>query len=193
MGSAMKIDSLRAAVAAALADKSFVSTFGVAALVLSGAALAQDSPAEMDATMADDAGPASGYDSSGDVETTVTVTGSRIVRGGYSAPTPLTAINSEELQKSADSSLLVALAALPALSGSQTNGVSHGRQGESLGGVQAINLRSLGSNRVLVLLDGVRMAPATYTNFVDVSTIPSQLISRVDVVTGGASAVYGSD
>jgi iron complex outermembrane receptor protein len=189
----MKIHSLRAAVAAALANKFSASTFGVAALVLSGAALAQDAPAAMESATADDAGSQSKFDSIEEAETTVTVTGSRIVRGGYEAPTPLTAINAEDLQKSPDSSLLVALAALPALTGSQTNGVSHGRQGESLGGVQAINLRSLGSNRVLVLLDGARMAPATYTNFVDVSTVPSQLISRVDVVTGGASAVYGSD
>lgn len=123
----------------------------------------------------------------------VSVTASRIVRDGYDSPTPQTVFNFAEIQKSADPALLSALSSIPALSGLQTNGVSHGRQGESLGGMQSINLRALGSNRVLVLLDGVRMSPASATNFVDVSTVPSQLISRVDVVTGGASAVYGSD
>jgi outer membrane receptor protein involved in Fe transport len=123
----------------------------------------------------------------------VFVTGSRIIRSGYDAPTPVTVFGAAEIDKSADPSLLGALGSIPALSGSQTNGVSHGRQGESLGGMQSINLRALGSNRVLVLLDGVRLSPSSYTNFVDVSTVPSQLISRVEVVTGGASAVYGSD
>lgn len=123
----------------------------------------------------------------------LSVTASRIVRNGYDSPTPQTVIGVAELQKSADPGLLGAMSSIPALSGSQTNGVSHGRQGEGLGGMQSVNLRALGSNRVLVLMDGVRMSPASATNFVDVSTIPSQLISRVDVVTGGASAVYGSD
>ncbi len=189
----MKIESIRAAVAAELANRSLAGTFGLIALLLPAAVLAQGVPAEQDVVIA--ASVATGPQAEpGVIELDeVAVTGSRITRDGYEAPTPLTIIGIEDIEKSADSNLLVALGSLPALSGSQTNGVSHGRQGESLGGVQAINLRSLGSNRVLVLLDGVRMSPASYTNFVDVSTVPSQLISRVDVVTGGASAVYGSD
>lgn len=123
----------------------------------------------------------------------VFVTGSRIVRAGYDAPTPTTVLGADEMEMSATPTLLGVMDTLPALAGTQTNGVSHGRQGESLGGMQSINLRALGSNRVLVLLDGVRLSPSSYTNHVDVSTVPSQLISRVEVVTGGASAVYGSD
>ena len=123
----------------------------------------------------------------------VVITGSHIIREGYESPTPLTVLGAEALEKSADSTLLGTLNTLPALAGSQTSGVTAGRQGESLSGIQSINLRGLGSNRVLVLLDGVRMSPGSYTNYVDISTVPTQLISRVDVVTGGASAVYGSD
>ena len=123
----------------------------------------------------------------------VVITGSRIVREGYEAPTPLTVLSADALEKSPDSTLLGTLNTLPALAGSETGGVTAGRQGESLSGIQSINLRGLGSNRVLVLLDGVRMSPGSYTNYVDISTVPTQLISRVDVVTGGASAVYGSD
>ncbi len=119
----------------------------------------------------------------------VFVTGSRIVRAGYDAPTPTTVLGAAEIEMSADPRLLGALEVLQALTGSQTNGVSHGRQGESLGGMQSINLRSLGANRVLVLLDGVRLSPSSYTNHVDVSTVPAQLIWRVNVVTGGATTV----
>ena len=61
------------------------------------------------------------------------------------------------------------------------------------GGYTTANLRGLGANRNLVLLNGKRMAPANYNGTVDLSTIPTALIERVDVITGGASAVYGSD
>ncbi len=123
----------------------------------------------------------------------VVITGSHIVREGYESPTPLTVLSADTLEKSADPNLLATLDTLPAVTGSQTAAVTSGRQGESLSGIQSMNLRGLGANRVLVLMDGVRMSPSSYTNFVDVSTVPMQLISRVDVVTGGASAVYGSD
>src|SRR5688572_1745427 len=64
------------------------------------------------------------------------ITGSHIVRDSYDTPTPVTVFGAEDLEMSANTSLLGALDTLPALSGSQTNGVSHGRQGESLGGMQ---------------------------------------------------------
>src|SRR3546814_14403455 len=73
--------------------------------------------------------------------------------------------------------------ALP-ISGANEN-VSNGSDGTS-----NVNLRDLGSNRVLVLIDGQRMLP---TQAINVNFVPSSLVERVDVVTGGASAVYGSD
>nr|WP_299596501.1 TonB-dependent receptor [Sphingomonas bacterium] len=121
------------------------------------------------------------------------VTGSRIIREGYAAPTPTTVFGGEQLSRAASSSLLDTLITIPALAGSQTATTNAGRRGEGLAGVQAINLRGLGSNRVLVLLDGVRMSPSSPQNYVDTGGIPSQLVSRIDIVTGGASAVYGSD
>ncbi len=123
----------------------------------------------------------------------VVVTGSRIIRDGYEAPTPMTVFGAEQLSNSASSNLLDTLISIPALAGSQTATTNAGRRGEGLAGIQAPNLRGLGPNRVLVLLDGVRMSPAAPQNFVDTGAIPSQLVSRVDIVTGGASAVYGSD
>ena len=123
----------------------------------------------------------------------VVVTGSRIVREGYESPTPLTVIGSEALTNNADPNLLAALATTPAISGvsNLTNSTDLNARGGT--GVQSLNLRSLGTNRVLVLLDGQRFVPATVTNAIDVGVFPTQLIQRVDVVTGGASAVYGSD
>ena len=132
----------------------------------------------------------SGDDSDSDI---IIITGSRIVRGGYQAPTPLTVIGTEIFEGSADANVVSLLATMPAITGSSTAGSSLLNLGPGTGAIQSLNLRSLGSNRVLVLLDGQRASPSTYGGVVDVSTFPSQLISRVDVVTGGASAVYGSD
>ncbi len=60
-------------------------------------------------------------------------------------------------------------------------------------GTSSVNLRNLGTNRTLVLIDGQRSVPSTVQGLVDINTIPQQLIERVEVVTGGASAAYGSD
>ncbi len=123
----------------------------------------------------------------------VVVTGSRIVREGYEAPTPLTVVGVEQLQQSADSNLLNILNTMPAVTGAATaqSGISGLSPGNA--GVQSLNLRSLGTTRVLVLLDGQRSVGAQRDGSVDTASFPSQLIQRVDVVTGGASAVYGSD
>lgn len=121
----------------------------------------------------------------------VVVTGSRVVREGYEAPTPMAVVSSETLEQNANSGLVNYLATMPAITGAasatQAGAIGHNK------GVESINLRSLGANRILVLLDGQRVSPATYNNVVDVSSFPAQLMSRVDIVTGGASAVYGSD
>ena len=123
----------------------------------------------------------------------VVVTGSRIVREGYEAPTPLTVVGTEQLEKTADGNVLTFLSSMPALSGS--NLISNNSFCTACGtaGVQGVNLRSLGGNRALVLLDGRRVVGSDYAGTPDVASFPQQLISRVDVVTGGASAVYGSD
>lgn len=123
----------------------------------------------------------------------IIVTGSRIVREGYEAPTPLTAIGSDMLDKSADANIVNTLNTIPAAAGTKTGAVSSSQLGQGGAGTQSLNLRGMGPNRVLVLLDGQRVSPSTYGAAVDVANFPSQLVSRVDVVTGGASAVYGSD
>ena len=123
----------------------------------------------------------------------IIVTGSRIVREGYEAPTPLTVIGTDMLDKSAEANIVNTLNTIPAAAGTKTGAVSSSQLGQGGAGTQSMNLRGLGPNRVLVLLDGQRVSPSTYGAAVDVANFPSQLVSRVDVVTGGTSAVYGSD
>ena len=123
----------------------------------------------------------------------IIITGSRIIREGYESPTPLTVVGSDAVANNADANLLAALSTAPAVSGVSTLTNSTDLNARGGLGVQSLNLRSLGTNRVLVLMDGQRFVPATVFNAIDVSAFPTQLLQRVDVVTGGASAVYGSD
>lgn len=123
----------------------------------------------------------------------VTVTGSRIVRDGFEAPTPVTVIGLEQMQAEAPINIADSLNRLPIVAGSigqQNIGVSTSN-GEA--GVSNINLRSMGAGRTLVLFDGRRMVPVGLRGYTDVSQIPTTLVDRVDIVTGGASAPYGSD
>ena len=121
----------------------------------------------------------------------IVVTGSRVVRDGYEAPTPVSVIGAEQFEAAGTPQIADFVNQLPSLSGSQNptqTAVSSGLQG-----LAALNLRALGSTRTLVLLDGQRSVPSAVTGQVDVNNMPQALVSRVDVVTGGASAAYGSD
>ncbi len=124
---------------------------------------------------------------------TVVVTGSRLVRDGYEAPTPLTVVGVEQVQQQASPNLIDYLTTLPAFAGNYTPQSSTQNVSSGAAGTSAVNLRNLGTTRTLVLIDGQRSVPSTITGLVDINTIPSQLIERVEVVTGGASAAYGSD
>jgi iron complex outermembrane recepter protein len=123
----------------------------------------------------------------------VVVTGSHIVRDGYQAPTPVTVLDSAFLNASAPANIVDAVAELPSVVGSTTNQNTNQSFSAGQDGVASINLRNLGANRTLVLIDGMRSVPSSVTGIIDIDTIPQELVSRVDVVTGGASAVYGSD
>ena len=119
---------------------------------------------------------------------TVTVTGSRVARQGFETPTPTTAIGSVELEQKAALTVTDIIAEIPSLAPNQNNNNSQNI------GVSTFNLRSIGSSRTLVLLDGMRVADTNITGGgFSVNVIPAQLISRIDIVTGGASAAYGSD
>lgn len=124
-------------------------------------------------------------------ETPIIVTGSRIARTGFTAPTPVTQIGSDRLENLGVSNVGEALEDLPsfrAASSPQTAGVTIGA-----GGARTVDLRGLGAPRSLVLVNGRRFVPSTAEGTVDTNLIPSLLIDRVELVTGGASAAYGSD
>jgi len=126
-----------------------------------------------------------------DVEEIV-VTGSRIVTNAYEAPTPVAEVSADALALSNPISVSAALIEMPQLVGSV--GASSGsRYGTQTTTGNFMNLRDLTAIRTLVLMDGRRLPSTSFEGTVDADTIPSMLIKRVDVVTGGVSAVYGSD
>ncbi len=123
----------------------------------------------------------------------IVVTGSRIRRDPTTAPTPLIQVSRETLLTTGQNTVIDYLATIPALMNSQvpsdtTAGVLNA------GGLSLPNLRSLGSGRTLTLVDGRRHVGSPQgTLAVDVDTIPRLLIESVEIVTGGASSVYGAD
>lgn len=123
---------------------------------------------------------------------TVTVTATRVIRDGYEAPTPTMVLGGDVLTLRAPSTLANALSRLPQMRNAADEGTGSLQFGQSSGRGFA-NLRGLGTNRTLVLLDGERLVSNSLSGDRDILSLPSALITRVEVVTGGASASYGSD
>ena len=131
---------------------------------------------------------------------TVVVTGTRIPRPVTDLPNPVATINSSQIENSGITKLTDLLTRIPALTGSlgdyQTTGYNTpvSADGASLGGLNLLDLRNLGYVRTLVLIDGHRtVGKSTGSSAVDIDSIPVMLVDRVEVVTGGSSAVYGAD
>ena len=125
----------------------------------------------------------------------VVVSASRIQIAGYQQPTPVSVIGATALLAAANADVGDTLREMPSMGISQTpEKGTNGNAGNSGAlGISGINLRNLGATRNLILLDGQRMVFAALTAGVDLSVVPSTLIQRIDVVTGGASAAWGSD
>ncbi len=125
----------------------------------------------------------------------VVITGSRLQTPGFTSPTPVTALSAQDLQAFAPSDVGDALNKLPQFQNSFNNQQSRTYSSTAAETVQGnyLNLRGLGVTRVLVLFDGQRVPPTDASGGVDLNVLPQMLIKRVDVVTGGASAAYGSD
>ena len=123
----------------------------------------------------------------------VMVTGSRVVRDGYDAPTPVNVLGTEEIKAAAAANIADFVNTLPSVAGSATAANSSGGLSNGVAGISALNLRALGTGRTLVLFDGQRSVVSASTGQVDTNTFPQALVSRVEVVTGGASSAYGSD
>jgi len=161
------------------------STVLAGVLILAAPALAQTAPtAPSNSTPQDQ--------DSTQVEEIV-VTGSRIRRDPTSAPTPLIQVSREALLTTGQSTVIEYLATIPALSNSQVPSDTTG-SGLNDSGLSLPNLRSLGSGRTLTLVDGRRHVGSSGGSLaVDVDTIPRLLIENVEIITGGASSVYGAD
>jgi iron complex outermembrane recepter protein len=141
---------------------------------MSSAALAQDQPASEPAIQE------------------VVVTGSRITQPGLEAISPVTAVSSEELKMQGTTRVEDLLNNLPQVNPGQGSNISNAATGTA-----TVDLRGLGPQRTLVLINGRRLMPGEPTNNgtgeADLNQIPAALVDRVDVLTGGASAVYGAD
>jgi outer membrane receptor protein involved in Fe transport len=121
----------------------------------------------------------------------VVVTGSRISNPGFQAPTPVTSISEADFQVRGTTNIVDTLNQFPSFYGTTTPSTTT-LEG-TRNGQNTVNLRGLGENRTLVLIDGRRHVPSNAGGTVDLNVIPSMAVKRVDVVTGGASAAYGSD
>lgn len=118
-----------------------------------------------------------------------TVTGSRLVRTDLTAPSPVAIVGEDQIRSSGDATIEMLLQESPQLSAGNTSTVN--ANGGT--GVLTANLRALGPTRTLVLVNGRRFVGANGDGSVDLATIPDALVERVEIITGGASAVYGSD
>src|ERR1700759_2587057 len=120
---------------------------------------------------------------------TVVVTGSLIARPDYNTATPTVSVTSDTLKQSGQIALEAGLKDLPQFS------TSTGGSGSFIGGSgqKNLSLRGLGPQRNLVLLDGRRLLPSNSDGTVDINQLPAGIVGNVEIITGGASAVYGSD
>lgn len=119
---------------------------------------------------------------------TVVVTGTRITTPGTTSNSPIGSITAAEIQSSQPVAVEEFFKGLPAAVPAIGPGTNNGT-----GGAATIDLRGLGTNRTLVLVNGRRFVPYDLAGVVDTNSIPVSLLSRVDLVTGGASVVYGAD
>ncbi|MCH6484855.1 TonB-dependent receptor [Pseudoxanthomonas sp. LH2527] len=128
---------------------------------------------------------------------TLQVTGSRIPRAQIEGPAPITVVTAEQIQAAGFTSVPDVLRSLSQNSGS-VQGQQNTTSAQSTPGAQAVDLRGLGPNHTLVLINGRRTADFPLplngrSNFTDIGNIPLGMIDRIEVLTGSASAVYGSD
>ncbi|MFN3517306.1 MAG: TonB-dependent receptor domain-containing protein, partial [Novosphingobium sp.] len=169
-----------------------LATAALAMMGTASAAQAQDSAAADSAEACVDANNNGVCDKDEKGDIVVVGTGSRLTRPTLSSPVPLTSVTPGELSDGGDVSLGDALNDLPSLRSTYSAGNSTRFIGTA--GLNLLDLRGLGPSRTLVLVNGKRHVAALPGDYlIDVNVIPVDLLERVDVVTGGNSAVYGSD
>ena len=153
---------------------------GVSAALAANSAWAQDAGA-----------PSQAPDSDSEDMGVITVTGSRTITDAVRSPTPITSVDISEISVTTPSDTADALNKLPSILGGRTPRTQG--NGSTNNGGNTLSLRNFGANRTLVLLDGHRIAPNNENGSVNIDVLPQMLVKNVDIVTGGASAIYGSD
>ncbi|HZW59473.1 MAG TPA: TonB-dependent receptor [Woeseiaceae bacterium] len=128
-------------------------------------------------------------DSDEDTIEEITVTGSRIVRRDFESASPIATVDAELFEQTAAITVESVLNTLPQF----VPAITSSSNNPSNGGQANVSLRGLGTERTLILVDGRRVVPSNATGVVDLNILPASLISNVEIITGGASAVYGSD
>ena len=147
--------------------------------LIASPAFAQDTSADPQASSTDAA----------DEAPAIVVTGSRIQSANLTAISPVTTVTNQDIKLSGTAKTEDLLNSLPQVFAAQTSTLSNGATGTA-----TVDLRGLGSNRTLVLINGRRLMPGDpSSSAADLNFIPSSLVKRIDVLTGGASATYGAD
>jgi len=168
--------------AGAVRARLLASTLLAGSMLVASPALAQDEAAQTDT--AQDAAVAEEEDSG----ETIIVTGTLVRNPNLVASAPVNVVGENEIELQQANVAEELLRELPGALPSVGSAVNNGNGGNSF-----VNLRGLGPNRNVVLVDGVRLVPATLGGLFDLNNIPLALIQRVDVLTGGASTTYGAD
>ncbi|MEO6434050.1 MAG: TonB-dependent receptor [Sphingomicrobium sp.] len=173
------------------------TTLLVSASLFAAPAFAQDAtpeePLDADTTTSPVQGtvaPTTNVDSTpADSPADIVITGSRIPQPNLTSSSPVTVVSSQEVKLSGVTRVEDLLNSLPQVFAGQTSTDANGATG-----IATVNLRGLGSQRTLVLINGRRLMPGDVgTPVADINFIPGSVVKRVDVLTGGASSVYGSD
>lgn len=165
--------------------RSSVAVIGVAFALCAGRASAEEIEVSVQPAAA---APA---DDAADDANTITVTGSRVITDNVRSPTPVTSIDIAAVALTTPSDTADALNKLPSIIGGRTP--RNQGNGSTNNGGNVLSLRNFGVSRTLVLLNGHRVAQSNQDGTVNIDILPQMLMKRVDIVTGGASAVYGSD
>lgn len=157
-----------------------------------GLALASMPARAQDAPVASHGARASADNSSKGNANDIVVTGTRVISNGNNSPSAVTVVTAAQMTQTSPTNLSDALLKMPEFVGSSSQANTQAGAG-AFSASSFLNLRSLGPVRNLVLFDGMRLSPSSTTGAVDIYNLPEMLVQRVDVVTGGVSAVYGSD
>ena len=186
--------------ASGTALKSGAAAIALAAGLATTPAMAQDAAGDgelgrgeqPDASMPDASGPGT---SEADGQNRIIVTGSRIARRDYTATSPIVTVDAALLEESSQVNLEANLNKLPQFTPALTqfNTSDFQANANNTIGVSTVSLRQLGSNRNLVLVDGRRGTPVNGAGVVDINSVPSAAVQRVEIISGGASSTYGAD